>query len=133
MCIICSGFPKRLCDCADALGRARIPLAPLTNKERLSAWIALEDEAGASDKAWLEWWRQMKTQHKALLAAAAGMKRKAGADAADAPPAKVRARSAAQNGPCAHAISRRRQWAPTRMHGSMHMRPVPIMQVEISC
>ena len=26
-----------------------------------------------------------------------------------------RARSAAQNGPCEHAISRRRQWAPTRM------------------
>ena len=61
---------------------------------------------------------------------------RAGASNAPRKPSRLSrmpARSAAQKGPCAHAISRRRQWAPTRMHMSMHMRPMPGMQVEISC
>ncbi len=59
-------------------------------------WVAtwsgrlLDEDVG--DKAWLEWWRQSKTQHKALLQASRKENTSnSSADAADAPPAKVAA------------------------------------------
>ena len=56
----------------------------------VAAWHGRLLDVDASEAAWLEWWRQSKTQHKKLLQAAGGNASSAdAADAADARPAKV--------------------------------------------
>ena len=56
----------------------------------VAAWHGRLLEEDASEVAWLEWWRQAKTQHKKLLQAANALTSSAdAADAADARPAKV--------------------------------------------
>ena len=62
-------------------------------RDWVAAWHGRLLEADASDKAWLEWWRQSKTQHKKLVQIAGGIENVSNASADDAVerPAKVAA------------------------------------------
>ena len=57
----------------------------------VAAWRGRLLERTASEKAWSEWWKQSRKQHKALLHVAASTKENANAVAAGAPPVKVAA------------------------------------------